>query len=484
MTRRTINRLSIRPRKTLFFVVLFAFLALLSSCSARDVDPVSENDTGGTNPDASQASLVSFDGPYSGYEIRDTNLVYAYREASPFASVLKECVVIESHQESCAVSKLPFIGDGNRQPTIDDVMARVLVTHSWMGERFEEMLQTVPPEVMTMFSSTTAILIGSNVRPSHYWTANGAIQLDPVYLWTSLEEKSSISKQDDFRSDYGIDLQFWFLSRTADRSGERLTPYYSLDDDSVRPIEDVKLPLVRLLVHELAHATDFMPRSQIDNLDSTLSVSDAISSIATEWLSPRLTAGYPLTSMELEDFADVRYSGFDATNQQKATTATNMGEYMNVDGAIKFYSYTSIREDLAQLVEAAVMGYRYDAIGNIGFTQKPTDEESYTCDDLLVSWGQRDRLADPIVNVRARAATELALSLTPEMSTFLDIAMGSAEAMEKNVGWCDNQKTSTAIADELSVRSSGRAHTPTSGAIFLEMMRADSTAHPEGIQTD
>ena len=98
--------------------------------------------------------------------------------------------------------------------------------------------------------------MGSNVRPSFYSTLNGAIQIDPVYLWTTLQEKSSISKADDFRSDYGKDLQFWFLSRLAKPNGERLAPYYSLDDDSERPVADIELPLLRLLFHELVHAAD------------------------------------------------------------------------------------------------------------------------------------------------------------------------------------------------------------------------------------
>lgn len=458
----------VRPRSKIISIALVAASAILSSCSSRGVDEDNDNTPYG----------------YDGYDIVPTDSVYAYRKSSPYASVLKDCIVINTVAESCAVSKLPFIGDGTTQPTINDVMDRVLVTHNWMGARFEEVLRSAPPEVMTLFSSATAVLLGSEVRPSYYTTLNGAIQIDPGYLWATVEEKASVSKQEDFRSGFGADLQFWFLRSTVDRSGNRKTPYYSLDDDSERPIEDVILPLVRLLVHELAHATDFMPRSRISQINTSLSVYDAIDSIADQWLSPQLSAAHPLTSLEMQGFAGVNYRGLEATDQQKATTADDVGEYMASDGAIKFYSYTTIREDLAQLVEAVVMSSRYDALANVGFTQKPADEDNYTCADLRVAWGQRNRLADPLVNVRARAATDLVLSLSPEMIDYLDNTLGSTESMERNVGWCENQRPDTVVAAASSTRSSNSSKSPQAGPLFMEMMEADSVGHPDSMHKE
>jgi len=189
-----------------------------------------------------------------GFQIRPTDTAFAYRDSSPYAGVLKRCVLVNTVAESCTLNELPLIGNGTATPTVDQIMERVLVTNNWMGARFEDVLRDSPQSLLTLFASTTAILIGSEVRPSFYTRLNGAIQIDPVYLWTSIDEKSSISKADDFRSDYGKDLQFWFLSRQANPDGSRLAPYYSLDDNSVRPIEHIKAPLQRLLFHELVHA--------------------------------------------------------------------------------------------------------------------------------------------------------------------------------------------------------------------------------------
>lgn len=469
-----------KKRISQFCIALFATSILLSACSSRDPS-TGLNSEGGSEPAVGRVFGATGN---NGFDVEETASVYPYRQTSPYSAVLKKCVLVYTAADSCKISTLPFIGDGVAQPTIDDVMNRVLVTHNWMGQRFEEALRTAPPEVMTMFSSTTAVLIGSKVRPSFYTTTNGAIQIDPVYLWSTVAEKGSISKEEDFRAGFGNDLQFWFLSQMSDKNGDRLTSFYSLDDNSIRPIKDIQLPLMRLLVHELAHATDFVPRSKIASINMNLSVYDAIDSIANDWLSPQLYASHPLTSLEMIGFAGVRYRGFDADNQQKATNAAAVGESMGLDGASQFYSYTTIREDLAQLVENVVMSYRYDTISSIGFVQKPADENNYNCDDLLVSWGRINRLADPLVNVRARRATDLVLNLTPAMQSYLDNSLGNTEGMAKNVSWCNNQQPTTAVAAEALTRSVEQPHTPVSGLRFREMMRVERNTHPEGIHHD
>ena len=451
----------IARRGTLFIAAMAAVMGTISGCDSRD------------------------DFGYQGYEIRSNDTVYAYRKSSPYASVLQRCALASTTADSCQLATLPFIGDGTKTPTIEDIMNRVLVTHEWMGARFEAVLRKAPEPLLGMFSSATSILIGSDVRPSFYTRLTGGVELDPVYLWTTVEEKGSISKADDFRSEFGSDLQFWFLSRDARANGDRLAPYYSLDDDSERPVEDIEIPLLRLLFHELAHATDFMPRDKIASAPLDSSVFNAIDTIRDDWLSTRLVALNPLTSQALSDFGQVRFRGLEANDEQKAATATDVGNLMATDGAIHFYSYTSQYEDLAQLVEGVMMAYHYDVNMNIGFSQKPADENNYNCDDLLVAWGQRNRLADPLVNVRSRVATELAVSISPELQSFLDNSLGPAEPMTSQVSWCDNQAldTFTAAATGDGFTRSAPANTgPVSGPGFREMMQADRVVHPDGME--
>jgi len=418
------------------------------------------------------------------YDIRETESAYPYRSSSPHASVLNRCVLVNTVADSCTLNELPLIGDGVTTPTVNQVMDRVLVTHEWMGLRFEEVLRDAPDSLLTLFSSTTAILIGSKVRPSFYTRLNGAIQLDPVYLWTTLDEKRSISKEEDFRSDYGKDLQFWFLSRLAKPDGSSLAPYYSLNDDSVRPIEDVKLPLQRLLFHELVHATDFVPRHLIPGLNPDLSIYESIDGNRDEWLSNKLKDTHPLISDELGALALVRYRGNDASVSQKSTSSAEVGALMGIDGAIQFYSYSSQYEDLAQLVEGVMMGHHHGSFTNIGFAQKPANEDSYSCNELLVAWGQRNRLADPLVNVRARAATELVMNVTPALTNFMESGLGNAELMNNQVHWCNSQKASAVVASGVQARTAEPADTQLTGSQFMEMMRADSPVHPEAMYLD
>jgi len=190
---------------------------------------------------------------------------YAYYPSSPYASVLKDCIVPE--EEPCTLDTLPFIGQENLQPTIVDIMDRVLVTHDWMGERFEQILVAMPPETLDLFVPVTAIIIGSEVRPSNYWAAYGRIALDPASLWLSNSEKTTISKQEDFRTNLGSEIKY--RSRTTSTIGGKYAwSYFSLSGDKERTLRDIRYPMARLLFHELAHANDFIQASLFPSLNA------------------------------------------------------------------------------------------------------------------------------------------------------------------------------------------------------------------------
>ena len=414
---------------------------------------------------------------YDGTDIRATETVYPYRENTPYASVLKRCVLVSTVAESCGVNEMPFIGDGINTPTVDQVMDRVLVTHDWMGARFENALRNAPDDVLLkLFSSATSILIGSEVRPSFYISLTAGIQLDAAYLWTTLDEKSSVSKESDYRSDFGKDLQFRFLARTVNTDGSSLTPWYSLDDDEERPVRDMELRLYRLLYHELVHAADFMPLDKIASVNPNVSIFDAVGDIRSDWLSESLIATNPRTSREMIELGSVRYEDTAPTEEQKNLTATDVGGLMESDGAIQFYSYYSEHEDLAQLVEAALMAYHFDAKTNVGFVQKP--DEDAPCSDYIVSWGQRNRLADSLVNVRSRVATNLVLGETSEITDYFDNKLGYAEPMQIGLDWCNNHTPNSAIASGSLLRSIGQPDTPVSGPEFDAMLNFNNSVHP------
>lgn len=457
--------------KSLRFFVGVVCVCALTACGSSKTS-VSDTSAGNTDGGASNSG-----------NIIDTEFVYAYRENSPYEDVLADCVLVGTTAESCKLSVLPFIGDGSSIPSTDDIMNRVLVTHDWMGERFEQFLQTAPEEMLMMFSSTTAIVMGSKVRPSFFAPLNGAISIDPVHLWASVEEKQTISVEDDYRSSFGQDLQFDFRSRLVDQSGNRAIPFFSISDDSERTFADLENSLARVLFHELTHATDFMPIDFLGTLDPQQSAYTVIQNLKSSRRSVVLYDEAPLTSSQLQDFAGIRFANDVANDAQKAATAADVGALMEADGAIQFYSYFSIYEDIAQLVEGVMMEYHYDSLVNIGSTVKPPDPENITCNDLPVQWGQRNRRADALVSGRSYTATELIVGVSDELAAYLNNSTSSAEPMDIGVNWCDNHAITndTAVAamqpQVREPRIAASNDEPVAGSRFMEMLEAENTEH-------
>ncbi len=369
----------------------------------------------------------------------------AYRADSSYSDRLKPCVFAETVEASCSLARLPFISTDGTTPTVEQIMERLLVSHDWMAVRFEEVLRAAPPDLLRVFGSTTAVLIGSDVRPSFYYSLNAAIQLDPIVLWQTVAEKRTVSTAPDFRTDYGRDLLFDDFQRPVIDGRQAVQPF-DMADERGRTFEDTQVPVMQLLFHELAHAIDAMPLNQIAGLDPSLKVFEAIVQVQQESLSWRLYDAMPLTSGEMVGLADVRYRGTKASQAQRASSAADVGGFFGSDAAMKFYGYVSVREDVATLMEAALMKLHYDVELNIGFVDKPADASSLNCADYLVGWGVRNRLAEPSVAARARFLIEEGLGGSVDTEQLFGDSLGVAEPMAVGVDWCTNNETPTAMA--------------------------------------
>ena len=386
-------------------------------------------------------------GEATGFEAAATaDSVEVYLPDSPWADVLERCVFVDSVEGACTLAQLPFISTDGSTPTKQAIMERLLVSHDWMGKRFGEVLDAASPDLLRMFGSTTAILIGSEVRPSFYYALNAAIQLDPVVLWQTLEEKRTISTAEDFRTDFGRELRFVFLQRAV-IDGEPAVPFFSLDDDSERSFDDIEIAVMQLLYHELTHAIDAMPLQQIAGLDPQRKALEAIVGVEDVSLSRQIIIRSPLASEPLKELADVRFRGARATEVQRQFGAVDVGAFIADEGAMKFYSYLSVREDVATLVESALMKLHYDVTLNTAFVDKPADPDSDDCGEYLVSWGVRNRLADPLVADRARLLLELGLGESVNVAQLFGASLGGVEAMEQGVDWCTNNARPVTLAN-------------------------------------
>lgn len=351
---------------------------------------------------------------------------YAYKRTGPFASALARC----SHDPAlqwtgggknlCALSELPFLHQtsGGGVPTTAQIMDRVLVSHDWMGEVFEQFLNSVgaSDDLKRMFNGVTAIVIGAHVRPSFYYALTGAIYLDADNFWLTAAQRDVIDEAPDFRSDFGRDLQFsapWryvfnsqniFVNFPANsRVGRDLS--YLLNDGSW------------LLYHELGHASDFMPPSARSTLNSTVSAWDNIAPrfSSRQLPSDALTGALPLQSAEMSALAEVMFLSGPAASSTTpvrgipygtltAYTPPQVGGFFAADRASDTYNYSTTREDIAMLIEEFMQRRNHQFLRDVAITDKITS--TTTSNTLIVRWGQRGRVGEAAVKPRVQQVVQ------------------------------------------------------------------------------
>jgi len=352
----------------------------------------------------------------------------------PYAAVLKPCASAVTESASCTLEVLPLLGQETSTPTIAGVMERVLVSHAWMGERFAQVLALLPPDMLELLKGVTAIVIDADVRPSFYSAGTAAIYIDPAFLWLTNEEKATISRAPDFRSDFGSSLQFVYLWRYV-LGSDYAYRSFSLGGTETRQLADILYPVAALLYHELAHANDFLPPALQPTLDLQLKPLAAVGSAINSQVTTQLIDSLPLTSALWTGLAQVLFLGSEATLEQRGYSAEFVGAAMEGDGASDAYNYTNTREDVAMLFEETMMKFHYDIDRDLGFSALPTTDTP-VCDDFVVGWGVRNRLGDPVVKARAEL---VAAALLPEADlNALFAAFPAPAAMTPGLGWCSN----------------------------------------------
>ena len=315
-----------------------------------------------------------------------------YNADSPYARALQECVYNNVIEQTCSFGRLPLIGQVTANPTIDDILDRTLVSHQWMGDRFKAFLETsaTSEDMLQLLGATTAIVISYDVRPSFYWVATGAIYLDGNNFWQTPEERDTLNTAPDFRSNFGNDLQFGIFWRYV-RDNVYYFPQRGLTAASrqSRTSAQTEAALAWLMYHELAHANDFFDYTKWASLSDADNPLSNFRSNAPR--SDEMTALYPLQSQELDGLAQVAFGGTDATAVQRAYTADDAASFFVTDQAPAFYSYFTEREDYATLFERFMMLHRLGVSADVGVIADGTD---------IVTWGQRDRISDPLLDAR------------------------------------------------------------------------------------
>ena len=305
-------------------LILIGVTLILSACSGggsgggspapaatptTSVSPSTPSSTTTTAPPATNVNEPSIPQPTLGEQ---TALIQTVVD-TPISIPLIDCLVSVA-TGACNFQKIPLIGMQTTSPTIDEVMARVIVSHEWMGVRFREILERMPPEILLLMRSLTGVVISYDIRPSFYTSRTGAMYLDPDRMWLTEEERAVIDTAPDFRSAFAKKLDFAILWRYVNNN----TDIRAFDRD----IDSVSLRTASLLFHELAHASDFFPQDTLGFVNRSIPISAAASSVP----STRLTNTLPLSSSVMRDLAQVSFSSIDvqATSGQAALTADDI----------------------------------------------------------------------------------------------------------------------------------------------------------------
>ncbi|MBT1065150.1 hypothetical protein KJY73_16275 [Bowmanella sp. Y26] len=311
---------------------------------------------------------------------------HPYLADSPHAANLVACAYNNQIASSCPFSRLPLLGSEHENPDIQQVLARLIVTHDWMGDNFKRYLEESDPaltaDMLKLLRATTAVVIGYDVRPSFYWTATGAIYLDAANLWLTPAQRDSLNDQPDYRSDFGNDLRFFMPWRYVKDNQSYLSRYEKSPRQN-RDFADMQASLTWLLYHELAHANDFFPYHSWSGLaanDSPLAHSNQ-----QDPTSRQFTQRYPLQSSEMKNLAKVSFAGDTANATQRAYLPEDVVSFFAPDLAVGYYSYSTEREDFANAFEMFMMSYRLGVEADtavVGSVDNPQAQ---------ITWGQRSR---------------------------------------------------------------------------------------------
>ena len=370
--------------------------------------------------------------------------VYAYRPSGPYAPVLARCVYDSSLRDGggsstvCPLAQLPFIAQesGGAMPSIEQVMNRVVVSHDWAGRNFETLLRDHDPagDFRRMLASVTAIVIGTQVRPSFYYAGTGAIYLDADNFWLSADERDTVNEAPDYRSGFGDGLQYTTLWRYV-RGNQSVFRYFDPRQRVDRPTSALLDEAGWLMFHELTHALDFLPPAAYGSLIASRGVWANLSPRyqARQLTSDTVPAAYPLTSSALVDLGAVRFLGNTANATQVGYTPQQVAAFFSADRATDDYAYASSREDVAMTLEEFLMSRRLGIQRDFAIAPRPG--AGATGSTIFVTWGQRGRIGEAALAPRLRAIVQ---QLTPWVDLAEVDRLPTPLAMRAGDSWTSN----------------------------------------------
>lgn len=355
------------------------------------------------------------------------------RDMADWSEALPGCAFPVVIGDLCNYQLLPLIGMLSDRPDVESVMSRLVVSESWMADRFEQFLYQMPDDILLLFRSATAVVISDNIRPSYFWGPTGALYLDAEYFWLSADERPANATADP-RVEFSTRLSFADLWRYVKDSRDVSVEAFRVDVNGNRNLEAATPDVAALLFHELAHAADFIRPALISSIPRNLTPFDNF----FQSVSDNLIRQSPLRSPELAGVANVLFFGAPATPAEAGYSATDIGRFFDPDRANDLYSYASQYEDLAMLFEETMMAIHFGVTRDLAFTSQPASPQGavLSCENFQVGWGVRGRIAASQVLPRAK---NVIVQLLPERNYLSQMDRFPAPiAMDTSRDWCEN----------------------------------------------
>jgi len=364
-----------------------------------------------------------------------------FRTASAYSSVLKTCYQV-AVANACNLGVLPLIGQEAAEPTIDSIMNRVVVTHDWMGTRFEQILSRYSQDELNLFKPVAIIFIGSSVNNSTYLGGKAVLELGPSLLWLTPDEKFAIETNTS-NDDTGITVN----TRDALQFS---TVFFNLkdniivDSNSDQTERDWNSMFYRLTPQlyqrSIFAANRINPATYTAELSNTTPL-DLFSETTSGLFAQTLHDDPTLTDndSELYGLANVYYKNMIATDFQKTRTAGDVGARFANQGKMDFFSYTSPVADAQQLFAAGMLLYKHGITTDILFLDAANANFNQ-----IIGFGQSNRMASGLVAPRAKFVMQAVLGSSAQLDQFFESGLGELNTIAAGTPY--NQYLSTTTA--------------------------------------
>lgn len=315
---------------------------------------------------------------------------------------------------------------------------RLIVQSPWMGDRFETILRRAPSDLRLLFSSVTSIELVGDIAGDSYRNWSGGIRMSAQSLWRSQDERDTLNLTDipDTRFATSLLLRHsWSNIRSGQsydefnrRSANRLW-------NNERDIDQIYLAFVDRLYHELAHAATNMNLNSLSQLDPLQTAVQVLFAVPAPEIEVQLNEQFPLNAVRLHEVATGYYTTRPVRDSITRLTVADVATEFENDGALELYSYFSNNEDIATLFAATMMKFHYNTQKTLGFAIKP--DGAVSCENIVLEWGVRDRLANPVVKQRAQFVANFIFSNRVDFNGFFNGISNNEQAVLAGTNWCE-----------------------------------------------